>query len=223
GVNAGSLAEAFAERADLSHAEKLAASATEYVQHFEARGFKVVVLSAKAHDVRTTVDAYRLLAAELPAIPLHIGITEAGTAFQGTIKSAAGLGALLLGGIGDTLRVSLTADPVEEVRVAWELLAVLGLRRRSPELVSCPTCGRCRVDLIPLATEVEKRLQDYRLPISVAVMGCVVNGPGEAKDADVGVACGVGKGAIFAKGEILKTVNEDEIIEALFDQIDRLG
>jgi (E)-4-hydroxy-3-methylbut-2-enyl-diphosphate synthase len=221
GVNAGSLATEFAERADLSHAEKLVASAARFVEHFEARGFGNIVLSAKAHDVRVTVEAYRMLSQELPQIPLHIGITEAGTAFQGTIKSAAGLGALLLDGIGDTLRVSLTADPVEEVRVAWELLAALGLRRRAPELVSCPTCGRCKVDLIALATEVERRLQSYRVPLSVAVMGCVVNGPGEAKDADLGVACGDGKGAIFSKGKVLKTVAEDQIIETLFEEIEK--
>ncbi len=223
GVNAGSLDKEFAEREDLGHTEKLVASAKQFVQHFESRGFTDIVLSAKAHDVRTTVDAYRMLADELPHIPLHIGITEAGTAFQGTVKSAAGLGALLLDGIGDTLRVSLTADPVEEVRVAWELLQAVGLRRRSPELISCPTCGRCQVDLINIATQVENRLQEYRTPIAVAVMGCVVNGPGEAKDADVGVACGKAKGAIFSKGQILKTVDEDQIITELFKEIDKLG
>jgi (E)-4-hydroxy-3-methylbut-2-enyl-diphosphate synthase len=222
GVNAGSLATEFAERCDLTLFEKLVASAMAFVEHFESRGFRDIVLSAKAHDVRTTVKAYRLLAHKLPHIPLHLGVTEAGTLQQGTVKSAAALGALLLDGIGDTLRVSLTADPVEEVRVAWELLAACGLRRRTPELVSCPTCGRCEIDLIPIATEVQQRLQHLQKPLTVAVMGCVVNGPGEAKDADVGVACGKGKAAIFSKGKVLYTVDEPHIIEALFKELDRL-
>jgi (E)-4-hydroxy-3-methylbut-2-enyl-diphosphate synthase len=222
GVNAGSLADEFAQRDDLSFPEKLAGSAIAFVQHFQERGFEDIVLAAKAHDVRSTVQAYRALARELPGIPLHIGITEAGTAFQGTVKSAAGLGALLLDGIGDTLRVSLTASPVEEVRVAWELLAACGLRRRSPELISCPTCGRCQVDLIGIANQVEQRLRQISKPLSVAVMGCVVNGPGEAKSADVGVACGAGKAAVFAAGKVLYTVGEDEIIDALFQEIERL-
>jgi (E)-4-hydroxy-3-methylbut-2-enyl-diphosphate synthase len=222
GVNAGSLAEEFADRDDLSLAEKLVESANVFVDHFEERGFSDLVLSAKAHDVATTVDAYNLLAGELPHIPLHLGVTEAGTFLQGTVKSAAGLGALLLRGIGDTLRVSLTADPVEEVRVAWELLAACGLRRRTPELVSCPTCGRCEVDLISIADEVTRRLQQVEKPLTVAVMGCVVNGPGEARDADVGVACGKGKGALFSEGKVLYSVAEDQIIDALFEEIDRL-
>jgi (E)-4-hydroxy-3-methylbut-2-enyl-diphosphate synthase len=222
GVNAGSLAAEFAKRGDLSLPERLVASAVSFVEHFEDRGFSDIVLSAKAHDVRATVTAYRLLSQELPHIPLHLGVTEAGTLRQGTVKSAAGLGALLLDGIGDTLRVSLTADPVEEIAVAWELLSACDLRRRTPELVSCPTCGRCKVDLIPVANEVQRRLQQVEKPLTVAVMGCVVNGPGEAKDADVGVACGAGKGAIFSGGKVLYTVEESQIIDALFEEIDRL-
>jgi len=222
GVNAGSLADEFHARDDLSLPEKLAASAISYVEHIEGQGFHDIVLSAKAHDVRTTVQAYRLLAREVPHIPLHLGVTEAGTFLQGTVKSAAGIGALLLDGIGDTLRVSLTADVVDEVRVAWELLAACGLRRRSPELVSCPTCGRCQVDLISLAQEVEQRIQTLDKPITVAVMGCVVNGPGEAKDADVGVACGLGKGAVFSQGKVLYTVDESQIVSALMEEIERL-
>lgn len=222
GVNAGSLAKEFAERDDLTPSEKLAESAIIFVEHFEERGFNHLVLAAKAHDVRTTVEAYQLLAVRLPHIPLHLGITEAGTLLQGTVKSSAGIGALLLQGIGDTLRVSLTADPVEEVRVAWELLAACGLRRRTPELVSCPTCGRCEVDLIAIAEEVSWRLQRIEKPITVAVMGCVVNGPGESKGADVGVACGKGKGAIFSEGKILYSVAENQIVDALFEEIERL-
>ena len=178
GVNAGSIDRELDARADLSLAEKMALSATGFVRHFEDRDFGDIVLSAKAHDVGVTVDAYRRLSRELPSIPLHLGITEAGTAFQGTIKSSVGLGILLSEGIGDTLRVSLTADPVEEIPVAWGILQALGLRRRTPELISCPTCARCQVDMIPIARQVEERLRTLSLPISVAVMGCEVNGPG---------------------------------------------
>ena len=222
GVNAGSLDAEVSALAGLSHAAKLAISAERYVEHFHSRGFYDIVLSAKAHDVATTVEAYRKLARDLPEVPLHLGITEAGTFWQGSIKSAVGIGALLLDGIGDTLRVSLTADPAEELKVAWELLAAVGLRRLSPELISCPTCGRCEVDLIEIAAEVERRLAEISEPLKVAVMGCVVNGPGEARDADVGVACGRGRGAIFSGGKILYSVSEGEIIDALFEEIDRL-
>jgi (E)-4-hydroxy-3-methylbut-2-enyl-diphosphate synthase len=222
GVNAGSLAREFAERTELALPERLVASAVSFVDHFSARGFEDIVLAAKAHDARTTVETYRLLASELSQVPLHLGVTEAGTLQRGTVKSAAALGALLLEGIGDTLRVSLTAEPVEEVLVAWELLAACGLRRRTPELVSCPTCGRCKVDLITIADEVQKRLREISKPLTVAVMGCVVNGPGEAREADVGVACGVGKGAIFSEGRVLYSVAEDQIISALFEEIERL-
>jgi (E)-4-hydroxy-3-methylbut-2-enyl-diphosphate synthase len=222
GVNAGSLDEALAACSDLSLPEKLVASATGFVEHFYARGFQDIVLSAKAHDVATTLATYRLLAAELPHIPLHLGVTEAGTLTQGTVKSALALGSLLMEGIGDTLRVSLTAPLQDEVRVAWEILAAAGLRRRSPELISCPTCGRCQVDLQRIVEEAEPRLAALRAPLSVAIMGCVVNGPGEARDADVGVACGKGQGAIFAEGEVLYTVAEENIVDALFNEIDHI-
>ena len=210
GVNAGSIDRELDARDDLSLAEKMALSATGFVRHFEDRDFGDIVLSAKAHDVGVTVDAYRRLSRELPSIPLHLGITEAGTAFQGTIKSSVGLGILLSEGIGDTLRVSLTADPVEEIPVAWGILQALGLRRRTPELISCPTCARC---------QVEERLRTLSLPISVAVMGCEVNGPGEARGADIGVACSRGSGAIFCHGEIVRRVPDDQIVEALFAEI----
>ena len=219
GVNAGSIDSELDARADLSLAEKMALSATGFVRHFEDRDFGDIVLSAKAHDVGVTVDAYRRLSRELPSIPLHLGITEAGTAFQGTIKSSVGLGILLSEGIGDTLRVSLTADPVEEIPVAWGILQALGLRRRTPELISCPTCARCQVDMIPIARQVEERLRTLSLPISVAVMGCEVNGPGEARGADIGVACSRGSGAIFCHGEIVRRVPDDQIVEALFAEI----
>jgi (E)-4-hydroxy-3-methylbut-2-enyl-diphosphate synthase len=202
--------------------QKLVESASTYARHFAERGFHDIVISAKTHDVRSTVDTYRMLARELPDVSLHLGVTEAGTARQGTIKSAAAMGALLLDGIGDTIRVSLTAPPVEEVRAAWDLLAAVGARRRSPELISCPTCGRCQVDLMGIAARVERRLQAVDKPISVAVMGCVVNGPGEASNADIGVACGRAQGSIFKGGHVLYSVPEDKIVDALFDEIDRL-
>ena len=201
---------------------KLALSAEEYVRHCEDRGFRDLVVSAKAHDVMATVATYRLLARELPQVPLHIGITEAGTAFQGIIKSACGLGILLEEGIGDTLRISLTDDPVNEIRACWTLLAALDLRRRAPELISCPTCGRCQVDLIGLAKQVEERIATLRKPLKVAVMGCVVNGPGEAADADIGVACGDGVGIVFSQGKTVRKVDEADIVDALMEEIGRL-
>ncbi|MBS5449670.1 MAG: flavodoxin-dependent (E)-4-hydroxy-3-methylbut-2-enyl-diphosphate synthase [Coriobacteriia bacterium] len=220
GVNAGSIDRALDERDDLSLPDKMVESVRGFVAHFEERGFSDVVLSAKAHDVNVTVETYRRLSQALPDVPLHLGVTEAGTPLQGTIKSAAGLGILLHEGIGDTMRVSLTADPVEEMPVAWGILSALGLRRRTPELVSCPTCARCQVDMIPIAREVERRLADVRLPISVAVMGCEVNGPGEARDADIGVACGRGGGALFAQGKIVARAPADGIVDALFREIE---
>ena len=215
GVNAGSLDDALAARDDLTLPEKLAASATEYARFFEDEcDFHDLVVSAKAHDVQTTIDTYRLLAAELPEVPLHIGVTEAGTAFQGIIKSACGLGVLLEEGIGDTMRISLTDDPVVEVRACWTLLGALDLRRR--------TCGRCQVNLIGLAQEVEERLAAVDKPVKVAVMGCVVNGPGEAADADIGVACGAGAGVVFSHGKIVRKVQESEIVSALMEELENL-
>ena len=220
GVNSGSLAARYRDL-DWPLEQKLVASAVAFCEHFESRGFRDIVVSAKASSVNATVEAYRRLADEI-AHPLHIGVTEAGTALIGTVKSSVGLGILLADGIGDTLRVSLTADPVEEVRVGWEILAALDIRRRSPELVSCPTCGRCEVDLIPIAEEIAARLALRRTAIKVAVMGCVVNGPGEARDADIGVAAGRGQGVIFAKGQTVRKVPESEIVDALMAEIDRL-
>lgn len=221
GVNAGSLDRAFDDRDDMSLPEKLVASAAGYIEHFESRGFTDVVLSAKAHSVPTTLSTYRTLSRELPHVPLHVGVTEAGTLRQGTVKNCAGVGILLEEGIGDTIRLSLTADPVEEVNVAWDLLSALGMRRLHPELVSCPTCGRCQVDLIGMAEEVSRRLQNVKAPISVAVMGCVVNGPGEARDADLGIACGLGQGVLFANGEKIRNIPEERIVDELFEEIER--
>lgn len=222
GVNAGSLDRTIAERDDLTQPEKLVASSLKFIEHFEKRGFADIVLSAKAHSVLTTLDTYRSLSREIPHVPLHLGVTEAGTVQQGTIKSSVGLGILLSEGIGDTMRVSLTADPVEEPPVCWGILSALGLRRRGPELVSCPTCGRTQVDLIGLAERVSDRLKTCDKPISVAVMGCVVNGPGEASDADVGVACGRGVGMVFRHGEVIRKVPEAQIVDALMEEIDKL-
>jgi (E)-4-hydroxy-3-methylbut-2-enyl-diphosphate synthase len=220
GVNAGSLAAEYDEK-DWPLAEKLVASAVAFCGHAENRGFSDIVVSAKASSVPITVAAYRTLADAVP-YPLHLGVTEAGTLRTGTVKSAVGLGILLAEGIGDTLRVSLTADPVEEVRVAWDLLAALDIRRRGPEIVSCPTCGRCEVDLIPIAEEVGRRLAGSRKPIKVAVMGCAVNGPGEARDADIGIASGKGTGLLFVRGEAVRKVPEAEIVDALMQEIDKL-
>ena len=223
GVNAGSLDQALAAREDLTLPQKLAESVAQYARFCEECGFTDLVVSAKAHDVMTTVRTYRQLACDLPHIPLHIGITEAGTQFQGIIKSASGLGILLEEGIGDTLRISLTDDPVNEVRACWTLLAALDLRRRGPEIISCPTCGRCQVNLIELAGQVEERLREVTAPVKVAVMGCVVNGPGEARDADIGVACGSGSGIVFVKGQTIRKVAEDEIVDTLMQELDKLG
>ena len=222
GVNAGSLEQDIAEREELTQPEKLVMSSERFVKHFEDRGFTNIVLSAKAHSVQTTLDTYRALSREIPHVPLHLGVTEAGTKLQGTIKSSVGLGILLSEGIGDTMRVSLTADPVEEPPVAWGILQSLGLRRRGPEIVSCPTCARCQVDLIPIAEEVTERLKNYSAPLSIAVMGCAVNGPGEASDADLGVACGRGQALLFSHGQIIGKVAEDQIVDALMAEVDKL-
>lgn len=222
GVNGGSLNQRWRSRSDLTLPERLCGSVSEFVEHFEEKGFDSLVVSAKASDVMTTVQTYRLISKRIPNIPLHLGVTEAGTAFCGTVKSSVGMGILLDEGIGDTFRVSLTDDPVLEVRAAWEILSACGLRHHGPELVSCPTCSRCQVDMISIAQEVERRLKRIQRPIKVAVMGCEVNGPGEASDADIGVACGKNVGLIFSKGEKIRKVSANQIVDALFEEIDKL-
>lgn len=214
GVNGGSLERELLDKYGHPSAAAMVESALGHIRILEDLGYQEIKVSLKASDVRRTVDAYRLLAEQVD-YPLHIGITEAGTTWGGTIKSAVGLGALLYGGLGDTLRVSLTGDPVEEVRVGWEILRALDLRDRGPVFISCPTCGRCQIDLIPVAEEVERRLRDLPKKIVVAVMGCVVNGPGEAREADVGIAGGKGQGLLFRRGEVVRKVPQDELADAL--------
>lgn len=221
GVNAGSLEKHLLEKYGHPTAEAMVESARGHIRILEDLGYQEIKVSLKASDVSKTVAAYRLLAQQVD-YPLHIGITEAGTTFSGTIKSSVGLGILLHDGIGDTLRVSLTGDPVDEVRVGYEILKALGLRQRGVNFVSCPTCGRCQINLIRIAEEVERRLQSVDKQITVAVMGCAVNGPGEAREADVGVAGGKGEGLIFRKGEIVRKVREQELVDALLEEISRL-
>jgi (E)-4-hydroxy-3-methylbut-2-enyl-diphosphate synthase len=183
--------------------------------------FHEIKVSLKASDVIRTIEAYRLISRKVD-YPLHLGVTEAGTVISGTIKSSIGIGLLLYEGIGDTLRVSLTGDPVEEVRVGYGILRALGLRQRGPDIISCPTCGRCEIDLIPMAEEVERRLSHLRNPIRVAVMGCVVNGPGEAREADVGIAAGRGGGLLFREGKVLRKCLEEELIEAIVEEVEKM-
>ncbi len=218
GVNAGSLEKELLQKYGHPTPEALVESAEGHIKILEELDFHDIKVSLKASNVMKTVDAYRLFS-ENYDYPLHIGISEAGPPFTGIIKSAVGLGMLLSEGIGATMRVSLTAEPEEEIRVAYEILKSLGIRRRGPELISCPTCGRCQVDLRPLAQKVEDILKNVSKPISVAVMGCVVNGPGEAREADFGIAGGKGMGLVFKKGEVVKKVKEEELLDALIELI----
>ena len=221
GVNAGSLEKELLEKYGHPTAEAMVESALGHVRILEDLGYDHIKISLKASDVVKTVEAYRLLSAKVD-YPLHIGITEAGTIFSGTIKSSVGLGILLSQGIGDTLRVSLTGDPVDEVRVGYEILKCLGLRQHGINLVSCPTCGRCQINLIPIAEQVEQRLRGIDVPFTVAVMGCIVNGPGEAREADVGIAGGKGEGLLFRRGEVVRKVPEHELADALVSEVEQM-
>lgn len=221
GVNGGSLEKEILAKYGKPTADALVESALGHVKILEDLDFDDVVVSIKVSNVPTMLEAYEKFDRQND-IPLHIGVTEAGTKAAGMVKSAVGIGALLSRGIGNTMRVSLTADPVEEVYAAKEILKVLGKRHQGAELISCPTCGRTRINMIPIAEEMEKRLRDVNKDIKVAVMGCAVNGPGEAREADIGVAGGVGEGLIFKKGEILRKVPEQEIISALMEEIEKL-
>lgn len=219
GVNAGSLPPA--SKPCLSISEHMINAALEQINLLESLDFDLVKVSLKAFDVPTTIEAYRAIASKIP-YPLHLGITEAGLPRAGAVRSAVGIGILLHEGIGDTIRVSLSAHPCEEVDTAYEILKSLDLRQHGPTLISCPSCGRAEIDIISLAESVDKNLREISKPIKVAVMGCVVNGPGEAKDADVGIACGKGKGAIFRKGKVVSTVTEKDFLGALMAEVKSL-
>lgn len=222
GVNSGSLQKDILHKYGAPTAEALAESALQHASLLEKRGFYNFKLSLKSSSVINTVAAYRAIAARCD-YPLHIGITEAGSAWRGSIKSAVGLGILLAEGIGDTIRVSLTAPPEEEVKAAYEILAALDLRRRGPEIISCPTCGRTEIDLFQLVKKVEDAVADCELPIKIAVMGCVVNGPGEAKEADIGVAGGRDKGIIFRKGKMIRSCRgQSELMDAFLAELNEI-
>lgn len=218
GVNSGSLEKDLLKKYGSPTPEALVESALRNIELFERLSFREIKISIKSPDVRSTVAAYRLLSRKT-CYPLHIGVTEAGTAFSGTIKSAVGLGILLAEGIGDTLRVSLTADPVEEVRVGFEILKALRLRQRGPEIISCPTCGRCQIDVAAMAQDIEARLAAEKLPLKIAVMGCEVNGPGEAREADIGIAGSSSRGVLFKKGVIVKKCRSSELLKEFYREI----
>lgn len=221
GVNSGSVEKSILAKYGSPTAEALCESALYHVGLLEKYDFHDIVVSLKSSDVQTTIETYRLMS-EKCSYPLHLGVTEAGTTRMGIIKSSVGIGALLSEGIGDTIRVSLTADPVEEIYAAKDILSALGLRREGVQFVSCPTCGRTRIDLVGLANKVEAALRGVEKNIKVAVMGCVVNGPGEAREADIGLAGGDGCAVIFKKGEVIKKVSEEQALSALLEEIDKL-
>lgn len=221
GVNGGSLEPHILKKYGRPTPEGMVDSALYHIKLLEDCGFYDIAVSLKASDVKTTVEAYRIMSKKCD-YPLHLGVTEAGTVWGGTIRSAMGIGALLLDGIGDTIRVSLTADPVEEIIAAKEILRSAGLRDNGVRVVSCPTCARCQINMIPIAEKVTKAVEKFKKPMKVAVMGCAVNGPGEAKDADIGVAGGNGCGLIFKKGEILQRVPEDRIFAELMLEIEKM-
>ncbi len=222
GVNSGSLEKDLLQRYEGATAEAMVESALRHVRILEDLDYSAVKISLKASDIPRTVKAYRLLAAEVD-YPFHAGITEAGSLVSGSVKSAAGMTLLLAHGLVDTFRVSLTAPPEEEVRVAYHILSGLRIRQRGPEIISCPVCGRCEVDIARIAAEVEQRLAPLTAPLRVAIMGCMVNGPGEAKEADIGLACGRGNAVIFKQGKILRKVNEEEIVASFVDEVMRVA
>ena len=220
GVNSGSLEEDILEKHGYPTAEALYESAMRHIEICDQFGFSDVIVSVKSTDVRLMIEAYRLVA-ERTDIPLHLGVTEAGTTRVGTIKSAVGIGTLLAEGIGDTIRVSLTDEPVKEVEVGKEILRSLGLATRNVELIACPTCGRLEVDLFAIMAELEKRLEGVKKPVKIAVLGCVVNGPGEASEADIGIAAGRGVGILYRKGEVVRKVKESEIVDVIVEEVHR--
>ena len=220
GVNSGSLEKDILKKYNGVTAEAMVASALRNIELLASLDFHQLKVSIKASDVARTVAAYRLLSAKTD-LPLHVGVTEAGTLYSGIVKSALGIGTLLAEGIGDTIRVSLTRDPVEEVRVGYEILKALGIRQRGPEIISCPTCGRCNIDLFDIVEQVEKALAATASPIKIAIMGCVVNGPGEAREADIGIAGGNGSGILFRKGKVVRKFAQEKLVEVLMAEVER--
>jgi len=218
GVNSGSLEKGILKKYKAVTPAAMVESALRHIGLLKSLDFHDIKISIKASDVRRTVEAYRLLSAQTD-LPLHIGVTEAGSLFAGIVKSALGIGMLLAEGIGDTLRVSLTRDPVEEVRVAYEILRALDIRHRGPEIISCPTCGRCNIDLFDIVEQVENALLTSLTPIKIAIMGCVVNGPGEAREADIGIAGGDGSGVLFRKGKVVKKFPQEKLVEVLLQEV----
>lgn len=221
GINSGSIEKNILKKYNGVTPEAMVESALSHAEILEECGFEQIVFSLKASSVPMTIAAYRLMSKKTN-YPLHIGVTEAGTIFHGTIKSAAGLGCLLAEGIGDTLRVSLTGDPVEEIRVGNAILKALGIGKKGIEIVSCPTCGRTQIDLIDIAKQIEEKVKNIKKDIKVAIMGCAVNGPGEAREADIGIAGGKNEALLFKKGEIIKKVPQDRIVDELIEEIDKL-
>ncbi|MBE9582222.1 MAG: flavodoxin-dependent (E)-4-hydroxy-3-methylbut-2-enyl-diphosphate synthase [Proteobacteria bacterium] len=220
GVNAGSLEKEILKRYGSATPEAMVESALRHIELLESFDFHDIKLSIKASDVARTVEAYRLAASKTD-FPLHVGVTEAGTLVSGTVKSALGIGILLADGIGDTIRVSLTRDPVDEVRVGFEILKALKIRQRGPDIISCPTCGRCEIDLVDVVERVESALITKTTPVQLAIMGCVVNGPGEAREADIGIAGGKGHGVLFKKGKVVRKVPEDRLVETLLEEVEK--
>ena len=221
GVNSGSLRKDILKKYGHPTPEAMVESALEHISLFEDMGFNSIKISLKSSNVLDTISAYELLSQKVD-YPLHLGVTEAGTLISGTVKSAIGIGMLLFQGIGDTFRVSLSRDPVEEIKVAYEILRALDLRHRGPEIISCPTCGRCEIDLFGLVEKVEKAIGGIKSSPKVAIMGCVVNGPGEAKEADIGIAGGRGQGILFKKGELIKKIPEEELAGVLIEEVKRM-
>ena len=220
GVNAGSLEKDIIKKYKSVTAQAMVESALRNIELLKSLDFHQLKVSLKASDVARTIEAYRMLSAKTD-LPLHVGVTAAGSLYSGIVKSALGIGTLLAEGIGDTLRVSLTRDPVEEVRVGYEILKALGIRRRGPEIISCPTCGRCNIELFSIVKQVEKELMSTVSPIKIAIMGCVVNGPGEAREADIGIAGGDGIGILFRKGKVVKKFPQEKLVDVLREEVKR--
>jgi (E)-4-hydroxy-3-methylbut-2-enyl-diphosphate synthase len=220
GVNSGSLEKNILKKYNGVTAEAMVESALGHIELLNSFGFHQIKVSLKASDVSRTVEAYRLLSAKTD-LPLHVGVTEAGSLYTGIVKSALGIGTLLAEGIGDTIRVSLTRDPIEEVRVGYEILKALGLRQRGPEIISCPTCGRCNIGLFDIVEQVETALLSSASPIKIAIMGCVVNGPGEAREADIGIAGADGSGVLFRKGKVVEKFPQEKLVEVLLAEVEK--